>query len=152
MRAQSIPLIGMLQLRPLGFNPPHVTRHRAGAGQLMLLDFIGNLIRDNFPAFPAVIRDGIGIKITDMLSLFLHVQQCLLQQPVHQAHVGILRIGAHAGQPAHAIGPAKNPHLHGVYRHLGNQVVPVEPSQHIRFFHSGKFGPDDLLFLPANGG
>ena len=146
-----IPLISLFQFRAVRFYPADVSGNLSVFRKLIVLYFIGYFIRDNFPAFPAVIWDRIGIKITDMLTFFLHIFQGLLQKLMHQSHVGIFRISSYAGQSPHRVGFSKNPRLHGINRHLGYKGVAVEPSDHIGLFHGREFGPDDLPLLPSDG-
>ena len=119
-------------------------------GKLEILDLISDLIGNQFPAFAAVIRDGIWIKVRNVLSFFSHIFQSLLQKAVHQSHIGIFRVSADSGQAAHIIGGSINIDVHRINSNLGYQVITVKPTDHICFFHRWKFGTDDLFFLPSN--
>ena len=143
--------VGLLQFLAVRLHPAHAAGDLVVFRKLIVLDLIRNLVRNQFPALSPVIGDRIGVEIADILLFLPHVFQGLLQQLVHQAHIGVFRVGPHSRQAAHGIGLPKNLDAHRIDRHLGNQGVAVKPADHVRFLHGWKFRPDDLLLLPAHG-
>ena len=143
-------LISPFQFLILRLYPAHITAYLMIFRQLIVLNLIGNLIRDDLPALSPVIRNRIWIQIADILSALPHVFQCLLQKLVHQSHVRVLRIGTDTGQASHCVLLSENPHLHRIDRTLRNEIVSIKPADDICFFHCRKFRPDDLLLLPSD--
>ena len=95
-------------------HPFHHSLGPAALGQLGVLDGIRHDIRHDFPAFFPVIRNKVGIEHGNALMILPHILQGFLDQPAHQAVLGILRVGRHTGNPAHFVHPSVNVHLHGI--------------------------------------
>ena len=74
----------------------------------------------------------------------------VLQKLVHQAVVGVLRIGSHTGEAPHVVDLAENAYPHGIDHALGDEVVPVEPAQNLSLLEIGELCPKDFLLLPAH--
>ena len=146
-----IAVISCLQFFALSINAAYIPRNLMVLRKLVILDLIGDFVRDDLPALATVIWNGIWIQITDILAMLLHVLECLLEKLVHQTHVGVFRVGSDSGKTAHGIGFTKNTCLHRVDCHLRNKIVIIKPSDHICLFHGWKFGTDNLTFLPSDG-
>ena len=151
MCSHGITLVGFFQFFSLRIHTADIPRNLMILRKLIILDFIGNLIRNDFPAFASVIRYGIRIKITDILSTLFHILECLFQKLVHQPHVGIFRVGSHTGKTTHRISLTKDPCMHRINCHLRNQGIIIKPSYNICLFHGRKFGTDNFSLLPSNG-
>ena len=151
MCPHGITVIGFLQFFALGIDTAYITRDLMVLRKLIVFDLVGDFVWDDLPSLAAVIWNGIWIQITDVLSLLLHVLECLLKKFVHQSHIGVFRISSYSGQTAHGVSPAKDTCLHRINCHLWNKIIVIKPSDHICLFHGWKFGADDLTFLPSDG-
>ena len=98
----------------------------------------------------AVEGNGIRIKIGNVLTSIPHFMESPFQKLVHKAVVGVLRISSYSRKATHVIDLAENPHPHGIDHALGDEVVAIEPAQHLGLLEVGELGPKDFLLLPAH--
>lgn len=143
-------VVHLLDLRAVHRHPADFPGHLLVLGQLVVLNLVGNLVADNFPALVPVEGNGIGIEVGDVLPPLPHVVEGMLQKLVHKAVVGVLRIGSHTGEAPHVVDLAENAHPHGIDHALGDEVVPVEPAQNLSLLEIGELCPKDFLLLPAH--
>ena len=150
MCTHGITFIGFFQLIALSLYTTHISRNLTVLRKLIILNFIRDLVWDQFPSLTSVVRNWIWVKITDILAFLFHVFQCLFQKLMHQSHVGVFRISADSGQTSHCISLAKDSDMHRVDCHLWNKSIIVKPANDICLFHSRKFCADDLALLPSD--
>ena len=92
------------------------------------MNLVGNLVADDFPALVTIEGNGIGIQIGNVLPPIPHFVEGSFKELVHEAVVGVLRIGSHSCKATHVVDLAENPHLHGIHHALGNKLLSVKPA------------------------
>ena len=130
----------------------HTLHHAADLvvfGQLGILDGVGHLIRNDFPALFAVIRNQIREEHRYALVVFAHVVQRFFHQVRHQPAPHVFRIGRHAGHAAHIVHRAEQVDLHRIHADLRSEFLPVEPAEGFRLFEYRLFAALHLLLIPA---
>ena len=128
------------------------TADLAVLGQLRILDGVGHLIRNDFPALFAVIRNQVREEHRHALVVFAHVIKRLFHQMRHQPVPHVFRIGRHAGHAAHVVHRAEQIDLHRVDADLRSQLFPVKPAERLRLFEHGFFAALHFLLVPAERG